>query len=304
MTAIDVCGQDIRIEGQMVRIAHIDGDKYTAPHDLDALLEGLKSIPRRVDLFTFMQHPPDTQPRYPYPFEWDNLAVMPVTTFDHWWNHQIKSVGRNRARQAEKKGLVISEVPFDDALLHGIVEIHNETPIRQGRKFPHYGMDLGGARRYAGTFLDRSIFIAAKEQERIVGFLKLCVSETGRHACAINILAMLRHRDKAPTNGMIARAVKSCAERGIAYLVYENFAYGRKKTDSLTQFKEVNGFRQMDLPRYYIPISAVGRVALQFGLHRRLLDYFPEALLAKTREIRTAYYSRKSMAPLEGNSKD
>jgi hypothetical protein len=98
--------------------------------------------------------------------------------------------------------------------------------------------------------------------------------------------------------------VKSCAERGISYLVYENFTYGRKKADSLSQFKEVNGFRQMDLPRYFIPTSAMGSLALQLGLHHRLLDYIPEPLLTKVREFRTAYYSRQSMAPLKGSSKD
>lgn len=304
MTAIDICGQDIRVEGRVVRIAHLDGEKFTAPHDLDKLLAGLRSSRVRVDLLTILQHPPDTQPLHSYPFEWDNLAVMSVTTFDHWWNHQIKSIGRNRARQADKKGLVISEVPFDDTLLRGIVEIHNESPVRQGRRFPHYGMDLEGARRYAGTFLDRSIFIAAKEQERVVGFLKLCVSETGRHACAINILAMLRHRDKAPTNAMIAQAVKSCAERGISYLVYEHFTYGRKKADSLSQFKEVNGFRQMDLPRYFIPTTALGRAALQLGLHRPLADYFPEALLQKARDLRTAYYTSRFRESASSPSKD
>lgn len=293
-------GNEVRIEGRLVRIAHIDGEKYTAPGNLEALLAELKACGERIDLFTFLQHPPETEVLYPYYHEWDNLAIMPITTFDNWWNHQIKSIGRNRARQAEKKGLVIREIPYDDNLLRGIVEIHNESPVRQGRRFPHYGMTLEGARAYAGTFLDRSFFIGALDGDKIIGFMKLCISESGKHACAINILAMLRHRDKAPTNAMIAQAVRSCAARGISYLVYENFTYGKKSSDSLSQFKEANGFRRMDLPRYYIPLTPVGKFVLRAGLHHRWVDYIPEFLMGRYRKLRAAYYSNR-YRDLEGN---
>lgn len=291
-------GKEVKIEGRLVRIAHIDGEKYTSPGNLEVLLAELKACAQRIDLFTFLQQPPGTEVRYPYYHEWDNLAIMPITTFENWWNHQIKSIGRNRAKQAEKKGLVVREVPFDDDLLRGVVEIHNESPVRQGRRFPHYGMTLEGARAYAGTFLDRSFFIGAMDGDKLVGFMKLCVSESGKHACAINILAMLSHRDKAPTNAMIAQAVRSCASRGISYLVYENFTYGRKVSDSLSQFKEANGFRRMDLPRYYVPLSPIGELALRTGLHQRWVDYIPEFLMARYRKLRTAYYTNRYKTPV------
>ena len=52
---MDVCGKDIRVEGRLIRIAHIDGDKYTFPDDLEMLLEGLRKCGTRIDLFTFLQ---------------------------------------------------------------------------------------------------------------------------------------------------------------------------------------------------------------------------------------------------------
>jgi hypothetical protein len=104
---------------------------------------------------------------------------------------------------------------------------------------------------------------------------------------------MIQHKDKAPTNALIAHAVKVCAGRGISYLVYENFSYGKKQGDSLSHFKEVNGFQQMDLPRYYIPLTTLGRIAFRFGLHHRLKDRLPESLVAKLREMRSAWYQRK-----------
>ena len=290
---INVCGKDIKVEGKLIRIAHLDGDKYTFPDDPEALLTALRSCGTRIDLFTFLQRLPETSPKYRYPMEWDNLAALPVSTFDHWWTHQIRSFPRNRARQAEKKGVTFREVPFGEELLKGICEIYNECPIRLGKHFPHYGMSIERAREYAGTFLDRSIYIGAFLGDSMIGFIKLVVNETGTYACLVHILSMVRHKDKAPTNALIAQAVRFCAERSIAYLVYENFSYGKKQGDSLSHFKEVNGFQRVDLPRYFVPLTPVGKAAFRLGLHRRLVDHLPESVAAKLREFRRAWYGRK-----------
>lgn len=296
-----ICGKDIKIEGRLIRIACFDGDKYEFPEDPEVVLESLRKCGTRIDLFTFMQRLPETTPKYAYPMEWDNLAVVPVSTFDHWWNHQIRSLARNRARQAEKKGVVLREVPFDDALLQGICDIYNECPIRHGKPFPHYGMRLERAREYASTFRDRSIFIGAFLGDRMIGFTKLVMDETRTQACAVHILSMLEHKDKAPTNALIAYAVRTCAGRGISYLVYENFAYGKKQSDSLSHFKEVNGFQRVDLPRYYVPLTRTGRVALSLGLHHRLAERLPEPVTAKIREFRKNWYTRNLQASTEAS---
>lgn len=290
---IKVCGKDIRIHGRLVRIAHIDGDKYTFPDDPEAMVAGLRKCGQRVDLFTFLQKLPETKPKYKYAMEWDNLAVLPVSTFDHWWKKQINSFPRNRARQAEKKGVVLREVPFGDVLLKGICDIYNETPVRQGKSFPLYGMTMERAHAYAGTFLDRSIYIGAFLGDQMIGFIKLVADETRTHACLVHILSMVQHKDKAPTNALIAQAVRSCAEHDISYLVYEHFAYGKKQGDSLSHFKEVNGFQRMDLPRYYIPLTSLGRAAFRLGMHHRLVDRLPESMVSKFRDYRKAWHSRK-----------
>ena len=288
-----VCGEDIRVRGRLIRIAQIDGDKYNCPEDPEALLDGLKKCGTRIDLFTFLQKLPETAPKYAYPMEWDNLAVLPISTFDHWWNHQIRSFPRNRARQAEKKGVVLREVPCDETLFRGICEIYNECPVRQGRRFPHYGMTLEKVRDYASTFLDRSVYVGAFLGDTMIGFIKLVTDETRAHACLVHILSMVQHKDKAPTNALIAQAVRTCADRGISYLVYENFTYGKKRGDSLSHFKEVNGFQRMDLPRYYVPLTPLGQIAFRLGLHHRFVDRIPESLAAKLRDFRKAWYARR-----------
>jgi len=288
-----VSGKDIRVQGRLVRIARLDGDKYTFPDNPEEFVAHLRSCGTRIDVFTFLQKLPDTSPKYPYLFEMDNLAVLPVTTFENWWNNQIRSYPRNRARQAGKRGVVMREVPFGEELINGICGVYNETPVRQGKKFPHYGMTSKRAREYAGTFLDRSIYIGAFLGEEMIGFLKLTIDEGRTQAGLVHFLSMARHKDKAPTNALIAEAVKACAERNVAYLIYEHFAYGNKMGDSLSHFKEVNGFQRVNTPRYYVPLTSMGRMALRLGLHHRLAERVPESVARKFRELRRLWYERK-----------
>lgn len=293
---MNICDKAIQVHGRLIRIARLDGEKYNSPDDPELIVDGLRKCGSRIDIFTFLQNGLETEPKYRYPMEWDNLAVLPVSTFDHWWTHQIRSFPRNRARQAEKKGVVLREVPVDDTLFKGIVEIYNECPIRQGKPFPYYGMSLEGARVYASTFLDRSIYVGAFLGDSMIGFIKLVTDESRTRACLVHILSMVKHKDKAPTNALIAAAVRCCADRGIASLVYERFSYGKKKEDSLSHFKEVNGFARVDLPRYYVPLTPLGRAAFRLGMHHRIVDHLPESLTAKFRDLRRAWYSRGSQS--------
>lgn len=297
--SLKIRGNDIKIKGGLIRTACLDGDKFKFPSDPEAVVAGLRNCGERVDLFTFYQPLRDTEPRYRYPVEWDNFAVVPVSTYEHWWNKQIRSYPRNRARQAEKKGVVVREIPFDDALLRGICEIYNECPIRQGRRFPHYGMTFERVRGYAGTFPEQSIFIGALLDNRLIGFAKLVIDDSRTQACLIHILSMNQHKDKAPTNALLSQAVRSSAERGIRYLVYEHFAYGKREGDSLSHFKEVNGFVRVNVPHYYVPLTAWGKAGFRLGLHRRLADNVPEFIASRLRALRTTVYGSKFKAIAE-----
>jgi hypothetical protein len=196
-------------------------------------------------------------------------------------------------RKAEKMGLSVREVPFDDELVAEISAIYNETPIRQGKPFWHYGKSLETVRRENGTFAGDSLFIGAFFQERLVGFAKLVGNAERSQVILMQILSMIQHRDKAPTNALIAQAVRSCAERNIPYVVYSNFSYGKKQRDSLADFKKSNGFQRIEVPRYYVPLTPVGRVALQLGFHKRLAERIPESLLVRYRDVRSRWNSRR-----------
>jgi hypothetical protein len=291
--------RDIKISGRLLRVARLDAEKYKFLDNPEAMIEGLRKSKKRVDLFTFMQRLPETSPKYPYPMEWDNFAALPITTFDHWWNEQIGFKGRNKAKQAEKKGVVIREVPFSDELVEGIWKIYNECPIRQGRVFPHFGKDLPTVYKEEATFLDSSIFLGAYFKDELIGFIKLVTDETNTQAGLMNIVSLIHHRDKAPTNGLVSHAVRACADRKISYMVYSNFAYGKKQSDSLSDFKERNGFQRIDIPRYYVPLTVTGHAALRLGLHHRLVDHLPESLASKLREMRNNWNHRKLQSASE-----
>lgn len=292
---INVCGRTIRIEGKVVRIARPHGDRYRFLHDPRPIISGLQTCRERVDLFTFAQRLPSSKPSFPYLFEWENLAVLPVSTFENWWTKQIGFKARNKAKQAEKNGVELREVPFSDSLIAGIHEIYNESPIRQKRRYPHYGKSVETVHREEATFLDSSVFIGAFFEGELIGFVKLVADETFTQAGLMNIVSMIKHRDKVPQNALIAYAVRACASRSIQYLVYSKFDYGagRKERDGLRDFKERNGFRRVDTPQYFVPLTALGRAAFRLGLHHRVADCVPEPVAWRLRELRTLWYKRK-----------
>ncbi len=296
-----IYGKEIRIEGRLLRTARLEGDKYVFLDDPEAVLSGLRKSGTRIDLFTFLQRLPETSPKYAYPMEWDNLAVLKVSTFDNWWNNQIRFKARNKARQAEKKGVTLREVPFDDALVRDIWEIYNECPFRQGRPYPHFGKDIATVYREEATFLESSIFIGAFLDSKMIGFIKLVADETRTQANLMNIVSMIQSRDKAPTNALVARAVRTCAEQGIPYLVYSNFAYRKRLRDSLSDFKESNGFERVNLPRYYVPLTRIGSAALRLDLHHNFSDHIPAPVAEKLRDLRNGWYNRRTQSLLESS---
>jgi hypothetical protein len=290
---VEVCGKEIRVRGRLIRVAFLDAEGYRFLEEPDGVLESLRNCGTRIDLFTFIQKLSDTSPKYRHPMEWDNMAALRVSTFDDWMKHQIDFKVRNKVRKAEKSGVVVREVPLDDALVRGISAIYNESPVRQGKRFWHYGKDLETVHRMNGTFLTQSIFIGAFFQDSLIGFVKLVSDEDRSQAGLMQVISMIQHRDKAATNALIAQAVRSCADRGIPYLWYANFSYGKKQRDSLADFKRRNGFERVELPRYYISLTTAGQMALRLGLHHSVADWIPEPVAAKYREIRRFWYARR-----------
>ena len=138
---MEVCGKEIRERGMLIRIGFLEGEGFAFLDDPVAAIEVLRKSRKRFDVFTFKQRLSDGPPKYDYPMEMDNMAVVGVSTYDHWLTNQINFKVRNKVRKSEKNGVVVREVPFDDDLLRGIQGVYNSTPVRQGKRFKHYGLD-------------------------------------------------------------------------------------------------------------------------------------------------------------------
>jgi hypothetical protein len=78
---------------------------------------------------------------------------------------------------------------------------------------------------------------------------------------------MAEHRDKKPMNALLKHTMQVCEQRGFTALVYGKYSYGVNKDSSLAEFKRRNGFTEVRFPRYFVPFSITGRIALSTGLH-------------------------------------
>ena len=288
-----VDGRTVIVTGTWLRTAVIkdeelvEGDVVVDP---DAFVAALKASGLRADVFTFAQKLSDTTPRCAYHRDWDNPAVIPITTYTDWWNDRAEPSVRRAVRKAAKTGVVVKPAELDDAFVRGIADIYDETPTRQGRVFWHYRKDLDSVRRENATYPERSAFLGAYYEGELIGFLKLvCVDQT---ASIIQVLSKMKHFDKRPSNALIAKAVELCEERGLAHLVYCSYVYNDPDS-SLTEFKRRNGFEQVLVPRYYIPLTMRGRIALRLRLHQGVARRMPRRLLVQLLRLRSAWYARR-----------
>jgi len=266
----------------------LEGEVVTDP---EACIRKIRQEKLKADIFTFAQKLPNTKPNYDYPMEWDNVAAIPTTDFSYWWEQRLSQVFRKNVRRAAKRGVVIREVEFSDQLLYGIIELNNETPVRQGRPFWHYRKSFEVVKKDYATLLDRSEFIGAYHDNKLIGFIKMVYM--GEIAGILQNLCMNAHYDKRPANALIHRAVEICCTKGIKYLIYGKYTYGGNSNSPLTEFKRRNGFEQVLLPRYYIPLTAKGRIAVRLRLHLGYKRLLPRSFIDLAIRLRSRWYERK-----------
>lgn len=282
---------DIITRGKWIKVATVRDEEYAEGlrhENPEQLIERYYESGGQADIFCFSAQIPDTEVQYDYPIYWDNAAVIPIGTYEKWWN-DLCQVARRNVRLATKRGVTVSVVPFDDKLINGITAIYNETPVRQGRKFWHFGKDAKTVGRENASFPDRSIFIGAFVGSELIGFIKLV--SVNSVASIMQILANTAHQDKRTTNALIAKAVEVCAERGFSHLQYCNFVYHENYDDPLTDFKRRNGFIELRYPRYFIPLTSRGRVVVACRLHLGLAKLLPKAIVLALLKARAAYHT-------------
>ncbi len=257
----EIDGRKLLIQGRLIRVARLNEEWYEDVESPEAMIDAIRNTGVGADVFTFWQRLPHVEARYAYHMERDPIAALSIKSYSHWWEEQIDSAARNKVRKSQKKGIQVRLAAFDDLLVKGITEIFNETPVRQGRHFLHYGKDFQTIKRQFSRYLFREEILAAYLGQELVGFIML--ADAGKYAILGQIISKISRRDLAPTNALLAKAVERCAEKGIPYLAYAKWVEG-----GLGDFKQSNGFQRIDLPRYFVPLTSKGRVFVSLRLYR------------------------------------
>lgn len=294
----------VTVSGGWLRLAMVQDEEFVdgeVVKDPDSFVGQVKRAELGADLFTFGQPLNDLTAKYGYHLEWDNAAAIPITTYEDWFDSLSQETRRN-IRKAAKQGLNVRTAKFDDEFVRGIVEIYNETPVRQGRRFWHYGKSFETVKEETATHLDRSEFIGAYLGSELVGFIKMGYVNDGAHI--FYILSKNAHADKRPTNALIAKAVEICATKGLSRFVYCKYVYGKNDTSPLTEFKRRNGFKRIDYPRYYVPLTAKGKMALKLNLHHGWTNLVPKRLFTLLLAVRRKCFeltgTKRSLVSNEG----
>lgn len=283
---VNVKGVDLKVSGRLLKVACLQDEYYVPAGDPAQLIDGLKTAGIKADLLTFVQELHDRTPKHSYHCEMDDMAVLPLTTYDNWFNKQITFKPRNKIRKAWKNGVETRKVEFTDELLRGIKEIYDETPIRQGKRNWHYEKDFETLKREHTTFLDRSEFIGAYFQGELIGFVK--VTHAAHYSIIMNIVSKVAARDRAPTNALIAKTIELVTARNIPLLNYG--VWGRR---GLNDFKTASAFECFQVPRFYVPLTWRGRLALKWKVHRGLKERLPEEWIIKLAAWRTKWNERR-----------
>jgi len=275
------------VEGRFLTVARLRDEWYDELGDPEVVISCLKRCVSVPDLFTFCQRLPDTVPIYSYHHEPELLSAIPLKDFQHWWNHQISSDTRKKAKRPEKRGIEIKEVPLTDDFVRGVMEIFNEAPVRRGKPFWHYGKSFDTVKEELSRNLSRSKFIAAYNGAELAGFVKLNYVPK-RFANPGLIVSKLEARKKYVNNGLIAKAVELCCQDGLSYLTYTKWRRGTQ-----ADFLIRNGFQKTSVPKYWIPLTTKGKFALKLGLHRNIRAYIPDPIYRSLLGLRGAVYHRR-----------
>ena len=146
-----------------------------------------------------------------------------------------------------------------------MVNVFNESPIRQGRTFWHYGKDYETIKREFSRYLFREEILGAFYEDELIGFIFLAYAE--KYVYLGQIISKIKHRDKYTNNALISKAVEIAAMKNIPFLHYGPWPRG-----GFEELKRRNGFQKIDVPSYYVPLTLKGVLALKLNFIVALLE--------------------------------
>ena len=295
---IGINGDILITDGKHLKIAKIRGEEMreTEIEDPELYLSVLRNDHKilKADIFTFTQKLPSTQQKYGYPMEWESVAAIPLASFKQWWE-ALPQESRKNVRRAQKRGVVISIKDLNHDVIEGIRGVNDDSPMRQGSKNAYYGLSSEETRERYGEFDGRCNFICAYSGEEMIGFLHLVYRQNV--AAILNLVVKPSELDKRPANALVSKAVEVCDKRGISHITYGLFNYGNKRESSLREFKIRNGFEEIMVPRYFVPLTLWGKICIKTKVHRGLIGNLPPWVISAGLRGRALWY-KKFHAPV------
>lgn len=282
---IMIDNKKIIITGKFIKTVKLKDEWYGEVAKPESFIQALRKNNIKADIFTFWQKLPETEPKYSYYMEANDLAAIPIESFDHWFKKQIGHGERKSVRKAEKTGVIVKVVEFNDELVQGITDVFNETPIRQGRPYSHYGENFETVKRELSQDLGKCDFIGAYYDNELIGFIQL--GYAGASAIPFGMVAKIKHRDKSPQTALIAKAIAICDEKKIPYLLYGAWLRG-----GIGDYKQRIGCIKISVPRYFIPLSIKGKIALKLKLHKGFARLLPEKTVDYLINLRNKWYTK------------
>src|SRR5215472_13660048 len=294
--ALNINGTTIVVKGKWLKISFVHDEEWLKSdlEDPAAIIQGLRKGRGNIlsaDIFTFSQRLPATAPQYAYPLEWDSIAAIPIKSYKDWWD-KLPQETRKNVRRSQKRGVVVRVKELNDDLIRDIVKLTSDSPIRQGKRFVHYGKTFEQIKKDQSSHIDHSDFICAYSEENLIGLLKIVYGK--ETASVLQFFPKASEQDKRPANALIAKAVEICESKGIPFFIYGKYSYGNKRHSSLLQFKIRNGCQEILVPRYLVPLTLKGVLCLKLGLHRGIIGVLPDRIIKFAVRLRARWYSLPS----------
>jgi hypothetical protein len=294
--AIEVNGDTIIAKGKWLKIARVRAEEMREkelenPEFYVAALRDDRARTLKADIFSFTQKIPTTQPKYRYLMEMESVAAIPLASFKEWWE-ELPQESRKNVRRSQKRGVVILNKQLDRDVIEGIRRVNDDSPLRQGAKNAYYGLSPDDTWKRYAEFNGRCDFICAYSGEEMIGFLHLVYRE--EVAAILNLTVKPSQFDKRPANALVAQAVQVCAAKGMSHISYGLYNYGNKRDSSLREFKIRNGFKEILVPRYFVPLTPWGTFCMKAKLHRGLIGNLPHPVIAAGVRIRSLWLKFKS----------
>jgi hypothetical protein len=226
-----------------------------------------------IDLFSFIQRTflGDKLRKYLFYSNFEPIGLLRLSSFDEWLK-LTKYNARRYIRKGAKLGVTAELANIDERFIRSALRIYNETPIRQGRKYSGYGLTIGDLKNKFVN-MENSEVLGAYFKNELIGLL--WISYGHKVAAFRSFLSLIKYRDKYPNNVLLAESVKRCCEKGFQFLTYGNMGY----LPNLDFFKSSHGFRIFLVPRYYVPLSTKGQLAIRLKVCRPLEHSFPRKLI-------------------------